>query len=217
MSDPMSVETSNSGDGTALSCRRPGSGETSHAKRLKLGDGKDTDGGGEQTAALSTDSASPVDSEVSAHANADTKASEAKEKKKPLKDLPPAPPHRVDAGKLIHPGNFDPENHFYPRVINAQIHPMVSSFMSLGNDRIAIRYCHLHPRVNAETLRQYLKYQPRYFRWAGMYVRNAIVCLVFVFLCCVVVASLSHYVVCVCPSYGKKRVNERTYVSVCMF
>jgi len=67
----------------------------------------------------------------------------------------------------VKPGEFDPENHFYPRVINAQIHPMAASFMSLGNERIAIRYCHLHPRVNADLLRHYLSYQPRYFRWAG--------------------------------------------------
>ena len=76
-------------------------------------------------------------------------------------------PHHAESAKLIKPGEFDPENHFYPRVINAQIHPMVSSFLSLGNERIAIRYCHLHPRVNPVALRQYLAYQPKYFRWAG--------------------------------------------------
>jgi len=78
-------------------------------------------------------------------------------------------PHSVAAAKNVKPNDFDPENHYYPRVINAQIHPMVSWFMSLGNERIAIRYCHVHPRVNSTVLRKMLAYKPKYFRWAGMW------------------------------------------------
>ena len=32
--------------------------------------------------------------------------------------------------------SFEPPDHFYPRVLNAQIHPLVSSFFSLSNERI---------------------------------------------------------------------------------
>lgn len=67
----------------------------------------------------------------------------------------------------IAPGSFESERHFYPRVLNAQIHPMARFFLSLGNDRIVTRYCHLNPRVDPLALSDILAYQPRYFRWAG--------------------------------------------------
>jgi hypothetical protein len=67
----------------------------------------------------------------------------------------------------IAPGSFEPERHFYPRVLNAQIHPLVRYFLNLSNDRIIRRYCHLNPRVDAAALTEILAYQPRYFRWAG--------------------------------------------------
>lgn len=98
----------------------------------------------------------------------DRKKTKTEEKKSKKVDVVVVPgPHSVAAAKDVKPNEFDPENHYYPRVINAQIHPMVSWFMSLGNERIAIRYCHVHPRVNAQVLRQMLAYKPRFFRWAG--------------------------------------------------
>jgi len=62
---------------------------------------------------------------------------------------------------------FDPNCHYYPRVLNAQIHSMVMYFLSMGNKRIVNRYCHLHPKVDPEELTKILTYQPRHFAWAG--------------------------------------------------
>ncbi|KAJ3347619.1 hypothetical protein HDU83_001930 [Entophlyctis luteolus] len=79
-------------------------------------------------------------------------------KKKSLGDL---------HAKLIGAGEFEAEKHFYPRVLNAHIHPLVSSFLTLGNERILARYTHLNPQVNLEALKNMLKYRPKYFQWAG--------------------------------------------------
>eukprot|EP01094_Clydonella_sp_ATCC50884_P018096 TRINITY_DN328_c0_g2_i6.p2 TRINITY_DN328_c0_g2~~TRINITY_DN328_c0_g2_i6.p2 ORF type:complete len:529 (+),score=238.91 TRINITY_DN328_c0_g2_i6:53-1588(+) len=63
--------------------------------------------------------------------------------------------------------DFDANNHYYPRVINATIHPLVLHFLNLGNKRIINRYCHLHPMVDPKHLAHILEYQPRWFAWAG--------------------------------------------------
>lgn len=68
---------------------------------------------------------------------------------------------------LVHPGQFDPQRHFYERVLNAQIHPLVRFFFNLGNARIAERYCHLHPESDPEEVRRLLAYVPNHFRWGG--------------------------------------------------
>ena len=65
------------------------------------------------------------------------------------------------------PGQFEPENHWYPKALNATIHPMVNFFLNLEKERIVNRYCHLHPKVNQEALEKILNYKPRVFRWAG--------------------------------------------------
>ncbi|KAG2227634.1 hypothetical protein INT45_004675 [Circinella minor] len=75
--------------------------------------------------------------------------------------------HPKTKARLVGMGEFEPEQHFYPRVLNAQIHPLVQSFFTLGNERIIARYTHLNPRVKAETLREILSYKPKYFQWAG--------------------------------------------------
>ena len=41
----------------------------------------------------------------------------------------------------VEPGTFEPENHFYPRVLNDHIHPVVRELMEL--EMIASRFCHL--------------------------------------------------------------------------
>ena len=64
-------------------------------------------------------------------------------------------------------GSFEVEQLFYPRVLNAQIHPLVAYMMGLDNERIISRYCHLHPQVDSTTLADVLTYQPRHFSWAG--------------------------------------------------
>ncbi|KAJ3263656.1 hypothetical protein HDU77_010303 [Chytriomyces hyalinus] len=69
--------------------------------------------------------------------------------------------------KLFGSGEFEAEKHFYPRVLNANIHPLVSSFLKLGNDRILARYSHLNPQINFDILKTLLDYKPKYFRWAG--------------------------------------------------
>ncbi len=69
--------------------------------------------------------------------------------------------------KPFEPGSYEMQNHFYPRVLNAQIHPLVRFFMNLGNERIAQRYCHLHPETPYEDILAVLQKESRFFRWGG--------------------------------------------------
>lgn len=69
--------------------------------------------------------------------------------------------------RLVQPGAFESQHHFYPRALNAQIHSLVRAFMHLGNDRVAERYGHLHPEVSREAIRQALDTKTRNFRWGG--------------------------------------------------
>ena len=69
--------------------------------------------------------------------------------------------------ELVKPGNFEPEKHFYPKVLNAQIHPLVSYFLTMPKDAMVKRYCHLHPQVNKEELESILNFMPTHLRWAG--------------------------------------------------
>ena len=68
---------------------------------------------------------------------------------------------------LVAPGQFRRADHFYPRVLNAQIHPSVREFFHLDCDRMVARYCFTHPTQNAGALRDALRYQPKYMRWGG--------------------------------------------------
>lgn len=65
------------------------------------------------------------------------------------------------------PGTFEIEKHYYPRVLNAQIHPMVRFFLEMSNERIAKRYCHLNPDTDYETVINILNSKPKHFRWGG--------------------------------------------------
>jgi hypothetical protein len=69
--------------------------------------------------------------------------------------------------RLVRPGSFKTENHFYPRVINSQIHPTVRFFMGLSQERIVERYCHMHPKVDRDVLMDIIKYRSEHFHWAG--------------------------------------------------
>lgn len=71
------------------------------------------------------------------------------------------------AAKLIQPGTFEAHEHWYPKALNATIHPMVNFFLNLDQERVISRYCHLHPVVKPEALHGLLNYEPRYFFWAG--------------------------------------------------
>ena len=79
------------------------------------------------------------------------------------------------ATQIITPGHFDPQNHWYPRVLNATIHPLVHFFLHLKDSRIISRYCHLHPKVDPKALQQVLNYRPKFYQWSGadlMHVTN---------------------------------------------
>ncbi len=68
---------------------------------------------------------------------------------------------------IVAPGSFRARRHFYPRVLNAQIHPLVAFFLRLSNRRIAERYCHLNPRVSPDHLTELLSTRTSHLRWAG--------------------------------------------------
>ncbi|KAG0275522.1 hypothetical protein BGZ95_008699 [Linnemannia exigua] len=68
--------------------------------------------------------------------------------------LEPKPKKSAPDGHQVTNDHFESEKHFYPRVLNAQIHPMVGYFFSLGNERIIARYMHLNPQVNEDVLRK---------------------------------------------------------------
>lgn len=68
----------------------------------------------------------------------------------------------------VRPGSFEPSQHFYPRALNATIHPMMAFFMRLETERLISRYCHLNPKVDPQALADILSYKPRFFRWSGV-------------------------------------------------
>ena len=72
-----------------------------------------------------------------------------------------------EPARVVGPGEFEPEHHYYPRVLNAQIHPAVSFFLGLGTRRLITRYCHMNPMVDPDLLGELLHYRPRFFPWAG--------------------------------------------------
>ncbi|MCA9544891.1 MAG: hypothetical protein KC613_10890 [Myxococcales bacterium] len=71
------------------------------------------------------------------------------------------------AASRVAPGSFEPERHTYPRVLNAQIHPLVRFFLGLSPERIVERYRHLNPKVDAQALRELLLTPPKRFFWSG--------------------------------------------------
>ena len=69
--------------------------------------------------------------------------------------------------KIVQPNEFDAQSHWYPKALNATIHPMISFFLNLEQERIISRYCHMHPKVNSEKLKEILKHKSKYFLWGG--------------------------------------------------
>ncbi len=55
----------------------------------------------------------------------------------------------VRAPQRFEPGSFEPPRHFYPKVLNAHIHPLVRDFIALGN-----RWAGIRRRANREGLRR---------------------------------------------------------------
>ena len=68
---------------------------------------------------------------------------------------------------LIHPDSFNPSSHFYPRVLNAHMHPLVASFLRQSRQQIIARYCHLNPQVDPSALQTLLERQNQHLHWAG--------------------------------------------------
>ena len=75
--------------------------------------------------------------------------------------------------EVIKPGDFQSENHWYPKALNATIHPMVSFFLNLTKERMVNRYCHLHPMVDRDKLYEVLAYECKHFIWGGADLINA--------------------------------------------
>jgi len=76
---------------------------------------------------------------------------------------------------LVEPGDFEPADHWYPRALNSNIHPLVSTFLNLSHKQIAERYLRLNPKADMDAVMSILQYQPKYFRWSGtdmMHVTN---------------------------------------------
>jgi hypothetical protein len=69
--------------------------------------------------------------------------------------------------RYVEPGSFDPHKHWYEKAFNAQLHPLVRYFLNLTSAQIVARYCHLCPAVSPQRLLEVLRYEPRYFAWAG--------------------------------------------------
>ncbi|WP_306641123.1 hypothetical protein [Sanyastnella coralliicola] len=69
--------------------------------------------------------------------------------------------------ETVTPDTFDPADHWYPSALNATLHPMVAFFLNLNPEQIVKRYCHLHPNVEANVVRDLLGYVPRYFTHSG--------------------------------------------------
>lgn len=69
--------------------------------------------------------------------------------------------------KVFRPGDFEAHQHWYPKALNATIHPMVNFFLNLDQERIINRYCHLHPMVRPDRLRALLNHKSRHFLWGG--------------------------------------------------
>ena len=69
--------------------------------------------------------------------------------------------------KKYSPGSFHPENHFYPEVINADLHPIMKSFFKMSESQLIARFTHLHPMVSKAFLKDVLRYRCKHFRWSG--------------------------------------------------
>jgi len=69
--------------------------------------------------------------------------------------------------KIVQPDEFEAHRHWYPKALNATIHPMISFFLNLEQERIITRYCHMHPTVDGDKLREVLNHKAKHFLWGG--------------------------------------------------
>lgn len=75
-------------------------------------------------------------------------------------------PSECEARK-VNQGEFEADKHFYPRVLNAEVHSSIETFLSLSNDQMIARHTNLNPRIKSESLKRILSYSPTHFQWAG--------------------------------------------------
>lgn len=69
--------------------------------------------------------------------------------------------------RAVAPDTFSTEAHWYPKALNATVHPLVSFFLNLAPERIVNRYCHLNPRADRDRLTELLAYRCKHFLWSG--------------------------------------------------
>ncbi len=67
----------------------------------------------------------------------------------------------------IHFKDYLQENHWYSKVLNVQINPLVSSFFNMKNEAVIARYTHLNPNVKKGFLEKILHNKPKHFFWSG--------------------------------------------------
>lgn len=70
--------------------------------------------------------------------------------------------------KVVEPGTFVVENHYYPQVRQAVLHPTVVDFFTLTQTQIIDHYCNLHSQIDRKHLQRLLSYVPRYLLWGGV-------------------------------------------------
>ena len=78
-----------------------------------------------------------------------------------------AAPGAAGRARLVGPGEFVPERHFYPKALEAVAHPDVQAFLALESPELARRYLRRHPAADGAMLEALLGYRPRFFAWAG--------------------------------------------------
>ena len=69
--------------------------------------------------------------------------------------------------EIFKPGEFEAERHFYPKVLNSQMHPLVSYFLNMSRANIIERYTHLNPLVSKDFLSELLEKPNKFFYWGG--------------------------------------------------
>lgn len=69
--------------------------------------------------------------------------------------------------ELIEPSTFEAEKHFYPKVLNSSLHPMVEYFFNMTRASIIERYVHLNPLIDKEYLDNLLHHSNKHFFWGG--------------------------------------------------
>lgn len=69
--------------------------------------------------------------------------------------------------RIVKPGEFEAHKHWYPKALNATMHPMINFFLNLEKERIITRYCHMHPTVNKVKLQEVLNHRSKHFFWGG--------------------------------------------------